>query len=536
MTSTSPLRPDCAKSPLSSEPIVDFAMRWLVDLVFAFVILSIVYMSFVPFDLTLTPPDRGWRAGRLFLGLDTGISNLPDILANIAYYVPISAIGFFVVRRRIGAIAAPIAILIFGSALSFGVEFAQQWTLTRIPAWADFVANVIGLLVGLALAVIAHPFIRLFVRSARDSVRTDLPGAAAKVAVCLLLFTHVRPFDLVADVPRTALNAGRHGNFRFTARWNDLTAPAGASQSANTHRPLIRTDRARYEYAMEQIATIAGYAALAGLIMVSSRRSSHSSGIVATTLTFASIAWCGFVTVSLAAIVTGLKVLMVSHGLDTAHVLCAVIGWPLGVMGSLCFDESRAVSNKTSPWMSLAGLSVAIWVLAYELIPFDFTSSAIANARAAGRMTFLPLSSHLAGSVPNLVADLTGKALRYAALSACVAIPFAGMARTHWRRSCLYVTLTTAAIVATFQVIHLFQPSRAFDTTNVLLAAAAAFVTVVMIRASQDASAASPRVVDDLLTRQLIDGPSYDKDALSLLRRSRSGASPKEAAPVVPRD
>lgn len=532
-------KPDLPRPPLSSEPIVDFALRWLVDLVFAIIVLSIVYMSFVPFDLTLTPPDRGWRAGRVFLGLDTGTFNMPDILANIAYYVPISAIGFFVLRRRVGSIGATLAILCFGSALSFGVEFAQQLTLTRVPAWADFMANVIGLFVGLTLAIITHPFVRLFVRSARESARADLYGAAAKMVVCLLLFAHVRPFDLAADVPRTILNTARHGDFRFTARWNDLTLPAAASQTPNTHRSLIRTDRSRYEYAMEQLASIAGYAALACLLMASSRRTRYSNGLVGASMTMASIAWCGFVTVSLAAIVTILRVLMVSHGLDTAHVLCGVIGWPLGVLGSLCLDDSAKRSDRSSgmfPWTSLACLSVAAWVIVYELIPFDFGSTSIREARAAGRLTLIPLSGHLAGSVPNLVADLTGKTLRYAALAACVSIPMAALVRTSWRASCVLVTAATAAIITALQIVHLFQASRSCDTTNVLVAGVSAFVTMVMVRSARDVWQAPTRIVDDVLTRQLIEGESYDKHGLSSLRRSRSGASRTEAAQVLPPD
>lgn len=527
------------RAPLSSEPIVDFAMRWLVDLVFALVVLAIVYMSFVPFDLTLTPPDRGWRTGRIVLGLDTGTFNLPDILANIAYYVPISAIGFFVLRRRIGSIGATLAILCFGSALSFGVEFAQQWTLTRVSAWADFMANVIGLFVGLTLAIITHPFVRLFVRSARESAHADLHGAAAKLVVCLLLFAHVRPFDLVADVPRTILNTARHGNFRFTARWNDLASPAAAPRTSNTHRALIRTDRSRYEYAMEQLASIAGYAALASLLMASSRRMGRAQGLVAASMTIASIAWCGFVTVSLAAIVTVLRVLMVSHGLDTAHVLCGVMGWPLGVMGSLCLIDSPRRHDSapgTAPWMSVAGLSVAAWVIVYELIPFDFASDTLSNARMTGRITLIPLSGHLAGSVPNLVADVTGKILRYAALAACISIPFATMVRTSWRAKCMLVTVATAAIVAALQIVHLVQASRSCDTTNMLLAGISAFVTMVMVRGVRDVWKSPTRMVDDLLTRQLIEGETYDKHALSVLRRSRNGASPTEAAQVLPRD
>ncbi len=106
-------------------------------------------MSFVPFDFTLARPDKGWRVGRVILGLTTSPFNLPDILANIAYYMPISTLGFFVLRRRMGWMTTLVALVVGGAALSFGVEFAQQWTRTRVSSWSDVVANVLGLVVGL---------------------------------------------------------------------------------------------------------------------------------------------------------------------------------------------------------------------------------------------------------------------------------------------------------------------------------------------------------------------------------------------------
>lgn len=520
------MRSHQAMPRISSEPIINFAFRWIADLAFAAFVLSIIYMSFVPFDLTLTQPDRGWRAGRVILGLSTSPFNLPDILANIAYYVPISMLGFFVFRRRVGWFAASFAVLVGGAALSFGVEYGQQWTLSRVPAWPDFVANVLGLTLGLGLAYVLYPFARLFARSAGESLAADPIGSAAKLTLCMLVLIQVRPFDLATDVPRTVLNTVRYGDFRATARWELLTGSSSPKANPNLGRTITPSARSRHEYVMDQLATVAGYAALSCL-MVLSMRKGRTAGRVP------SLLWSGFVTISLAAIMTGLRVLMLSHGLDTMHLPCGIVGWLLGVLAARAIDRAGHSSN--GPRLAIS-MAVAAWVIAYELIPFDFAWTSVSAARAAGRVTLLPMSAHFAGSVPNLVADLSGKFLRYGALAACLVAFLSAYRRLQWRRQSLLVAVATALVVGVMQFVHVYQPDRVCDVTNVLIAGFAACAAVVSLRAATDLTCASPRLVDDMLTRQLIDGESYDKNAVTALRKRRSGASRKQEAPAGRRD
>jgi len=531
---------------ISNEPIVNFAFRWMADLAFALFVLSIIYMSFVPFDLALSRPDKGWRAGRVILGLATSPFNLPDILANIAYYVPISTLGFFVLRRRIGWLAATLVILIAGSAMSFGVEFAQQWTHSRVSSWADFAANTVGLVLGLGLAFVLYPFARLCARGAGEAISSDPLGSAAKLLACMLIVIHARPLDIATDIPRTVLNTVRHGDFSPTARWNMLNGADTTKPNINFPRTSPPTARMRQEYVLDQAATAAGYGLLACLIGLSMRRQGSTSFA-------ATLAWSGFVTLSLAAIITGLRILMLSHGLDTAHMLCGVAGWLLGVTASVSMMRGMPPISRNdrmpahpgvadirmlvgSRWLPAASIAVGLCVVAYELIPFDFSASAASSARASGRIILVPLSGQFAGSVPNLVADLSGKFLRYAALAVCCVGLMPGHARMRWRWRALVVTIATGAIVSLLQLVHLFQLSRTCDITNVFIATGAAGFAAVLLRALRDLHRASPRLVDDLLTRQLIEGESFDKNALTALRKRRSGAFRKEEAQAAPRD
>jgi len=183
--------------------------------------------------------------------------------------------------------------------------------------------------------------------------------------------------------------------------------------------------------------------------------------------------------------------------------------------------------------LSLIGLA---WVIVYELVPFDFSWASFTQARASGRIVILPMSGHLAGSVGNLVADVSAKFLRYSALAACLVWLIAGPSRMSWRARALLVTACTAVVVAALQGVHLLQASRHCDITNVLIAGVAAAITVVMLRGIRDFYRASPRVVENLLTMRLIEGKSFDKNALSSLRRSRSSASRMATVPTDPRD
>ncbi len=178
----------------------------------------------------------------------------------------------------------------------------------------------------------------------------------------------------------------------------------------------------------------------------------------------------------------------------------------------------------------------ALWVIVYELVPFDFARASEIQTRLLDRVIILPMSGHLAGSVGNLVADVTAKYLRYATLATCLVWLIAGPSRMSWRARARLVTAGTVARRGGASGHPPVSAQPALRRHQCADAAMAAAVTVVMLRGIRDFYRASPRVVDNLLTRRLIEGRSFDKNAISSLRRRRSGASPTGEAPGDPRD
>src|SRR5947208_9490480 len=85
--------PASAAPRISSDPIINAIHGRAIELCLAALFVAIVYLSFVPFDFTGHRPARIAGHGRIVLGLGTAPYNIPDILANIAYYAPLGALG-----------------------------------------------------------------------------------------------------------------------------------------------------------------------------------------------------------------------------------------------------------------------------------------------------------------------------------------------------------------------------------------------------------------------------------------------------------
>jgi len=537
MTSYSPNAPSPSDRPvdaaaaISTEPIIRAFHRHAVEFVLATLVLAIVYLSFVPFDFTAHPQSVTPRMGRVIAGLGTRPFNLPDILANICYYTPLGAFAYGVLRRRgRGRIVSAMLLIMVGGGLSFGVEFVQRWTTNRVPAWADVVSNVLGLMTGAAGAVLFEGPIRRLWRGARNAFRADLPGALSKLAVCAVLLIQVRPYDLAADLPRTARDVIRYGDFRPSARYRmlglgDFTGPSGRRLYL-----MNRRERLRSEYLLECVADAAAYSVVAALMAVSLARS-HG------TVRPGHVLWCGFVTISLATLVTAIRAVLVSRGLDTAQVVSGVAGWLVGSAVAICIcrnarqlargDEAdptavgytARVATAARPWIAALGASALIWVLMYEIVPFDLQRGAVSEAGSMGRLVMLPFAGVFTSTPGEMVADVSGKLLRFGALAACLAGVVRHLSGFRWRTRAAAVVVSTTIVVSFIQMAHLLSPSHVCDVTNPLLAVVAAFLTVVGIRWAVDYHASLGVVADDWLTSQMIDGVSYDKDALAKLRK-----------------
>lgn len=515
--------------PISSEPLIRALHRRTAEIALAVYGAMVAYVSFVPFDVTTHPSARsgpGWVWGLRV----TGVS-IADIFSNIGFYLPLGALGFIVLRRRrIGLMRSGGLAVLFAAALSLAVEHGQHWIASRIPSWIDVTTNTLGAWLGVMIVGGSAGEGRRLLTRARDSARQNWLLAVAKVAVCGVLLIQLRPYDVVVDLYHTAA-AVRHADLGPMARWNALPAALEADVQRGRRSSTDDVSRLRWEYALDRATDVAIYAGLTlllalGLAPQFRRRRGRM------------LAWIGFVVVSLATMVALIRIFLISHGLDTAHVYCGLAGWLIGcilVLRTRSTPKQVLPNNPATLRPSHRGLQHAAMATAltlcilYGLVPFDFGTRSAGASNVAALFGQVPFAAQFMGRPNDAFYDITGKLLRYGTIGVCLALLFFRHSRWSWRRQLLATTLITGAIGLIIQAVHLTMASRHADTTTLLLALAAGFSGCVAVRWAHDyRRSLSILPFDDPLTSQLVDGPTYDKSALTALRKPHSDASPKD--------
>ena len=152
-----------------------------------------------------TEPARGWS-----FDLSSGDSGLAELIQNLLLFMPLGASLALAGRR-------PLAATLTGAAISFAVEFAQQWIPGRDPNVGDIIVNTAGTAIGVALACSrSHWFFTPPRRSAWQAL------AAALLALFVWLGTGValKPaFPAPPLSPVSAPNLNHWGRFRGQVLW-----------------------------------------------------------------------------------------------------------------------------------------------------------------------------------------------------------------------------------------------------------------------------------------------------------------------------
>ena len=173
---------------------------------------------------------------------------------------------------------------------------------------------------------------------------------------------------------------------------------------------------------------------------------------------------------------------------------------------------------------------------AYELSPFQFAS--VDHVLSQAKINLVPFQPHFLNRPNKAIFDITGELLRYGVLAFCIISLLSRHASLDgWRRRALASIGFCAFTAAVAEICHLFIRARMTDITTVVLAAAAAAMACVAYHALYDLR----RLVlthhaEDLLTSQLIEGDTYDKEAAKKLAKSRDDASRKAASRSAPPD
>lgn len=512
----------------SGSRVVRLFHRRLLDFLLAAYLAGTVYLSLLPFDWTLEPLGRQDRG--MIAGLTAARFNAPDILANIGYYLPIGLFGYAAARGRgMRRGLSSLAVLAGAICLSVIIERQQRFLTSRVASWVDVTSNVAGAALGLAMAASAEGIVRRTAARARAGIGRHWWASVSTAFVCAVVVIQLRPYDIVTDPARTALRLA-YADLRPTARWEQLRTRVEREVAAGRRTGGNELRRAQWEYAADRATDVAVYAVVAALFVLGQAHAAR--GAVLRPALFSV-----FVASAAAALVTGIRALLQSRGLDTAHLFCGVAGGLIGGALGMQFliaarrtrihAEDAATMGAPRIWRAAALGFILIAAVFYDLLPFDFGSSSPARSAASGRVILSPFAGYFQTRPPDVVLNVSTDLLRYGLLAGALSMLLARRGWA-WRARAASAVALTVAWAAASEVMHLWMASRYADVTGVLLAVGGSLFAVVFVQWAVDLRGSfAATQADDELTRRLIEGPGFDKRELAALaERSRRGKAP----------
>ncbi len=414
---------------------------WLGWLVF------VVYGSLVPLDFMAFPLSEAWERFAQIRLLDVGVQGRADWVANGVLYVPVGALGTLVlaggmVRRRW---AGGGAALVLGVVLAVLVEFTQLFFPPRTVSLNDLLAEALGCLLGVAMAVLG-------MRHWREALdhwhgqRQRLAGAVSPLGLLALLMYALFPFDLL-------VSAGEFGHKLASDFWGWWLAPVSVRDGM-----AMLLWRLLAEACV--VMPLGGWWAHRRAVL----QGPHTTMMLLPAVVGGALRGAAF------GVFLELAQLVVASGVSQGvSVLSRSIGWGLGaVLGVLTLawrpqDWRAQLRRWTLPVLvacSLAALAKAGWWSG------DWSPADQAWARlSSGEVRFLPFYYHYFTSEGAAVQSVTPVVLLFA--------PW-GLLAWAWQRSPQLAGLGAGVVAALVEAGRLFLPAVRPDPTNAMIAAASA--------------------------------------------------------------
>ena len=145
-----------------------------------------------------------------------------DILANLLLYIPLGVVLMLAFAQGVPRYPAAILTALCGAALSLCIELTQFFDAGRVSAFSDFALNVIGVLLGIVIALVTGA--RL--------VKTALPAGSAPAFARLLLLAwlgwRLYPYVPTLEIHKYwrslkpvlfAQDVAAYSIFRYAALW-----------------------------------------------------------------------------------------------------------------------------------------------------------------------------------------------------------------------------------------------------------------------------------------------------------------------------
>jgi VanZ family protein len=452
------------------------------------VIAIILWGGWVPFDVQLTrvqplPALDQWSEA-------VRQAHWPDVLANIALYIPLGLLVRAALRRRgWGVVTSFAAALLLGLVLSGLVECVQAFSVRRMSSLVDWVANVAGA----GLGALSFTTVRLFVRRvlgfrkrARrqwwEGVQRRPSALAAQLAAVGIALVSLAPFDVAVSVDRLLVSAKDTTVIPFARTTPEGAALADRSLDGQNIRPY--SAREHWHLRLDYLWTLAAYALLGVLLC---RYLARHCALVGVRLA-ATVVAAG---VMLAVSIAGGQMLIMSRSADVTQLILAGVG---ALVGTLLADALLArwspdalhggpLAPTSRRGLVTVGIGlIAGYITARQLVPFDFDASREAVAVQLAAIETMPLAMYQAAQLPVAVEDLLHKLLRWASLAAVVCVYRRQRGMRDQDQPVARTMLAAGGIALGLEAVQILLPARNPAITDVLLAATSAGLGVVAYR------------------------------------------------------
>jgi VanZ family protein len=405
----------------------------------------VVYGSLIPFELRPRSFEAALRAFQHIPYLRLGVASRADWVANILLYIPLAFLltgAAASARSRAARVIGTVAAIAFCIALAVGVEFAQLFFPPRTVSQNDLIAETIGTALGAALWFAGG---ERMLGLGRQMLGGGPPAirAAITLYVAGYLAFSLFPYDFLVSAKELAAKLGEPGRSAWT-----LSDACGGVLRCNAKL-----------FAEVLLAAPLGIAY--GMLRGREERPRYGRVLL----------WG----LALGAAIEGLQILLASGVSQGLSVLARGLGAVWGLAGYRYFTPEwlgrhrRAL--RTIAWFA-APLYVAALLLLKGLLPLSLDAVWAAREKLAD-LSFLPFYYHYFTTETEAMQSLLLNAGLYVPVGLLAWITaFPGRnPPVRWAAA-----LAGAALAFAVETLTLFTVGKRPDPTNILIAAATAYL------------------------------------------------------------
>lgn len=403
----------------------------------------VVYAGLVPLQYRARPLDEAWVAFQQIPFVDLSIDLHADLIANGVLFIPVAFLTTYLLTQTFRKAPFLLSLAIAGAfsvSLVVAVEFTQLFFPPRTVKLNDILSEWLGSLVGLALSTRYANWFQMLVRAFWNDTQRLKMLLLEGYAFAYLAFS-LFPYDILSS-------------------WPDLLAKI----DSNTWGWFAAADPPRLmligiQLLAEVVLTSPLGILLGRLVGVSLANYKRAA--------LAGILLGGFIEVAQFFLYSG-----ISQGLS---VLSRGLGVCCGV--ALCKHSDRWTADHVAFMLRRHGVLIgAVYLFAFLHINRWFVSSWRGLDFAAAQLAqvnFVPFYYHYYAGEAQALFSLLAVCLSY--------VPIALLAWAYWRSTRFAVVLSLLLAMCVEASKLFFQPGHS-DPTNLLLACAASWVTVSLMR------------------------------------------------------